>query len=99
MDYLLINVSAGDMSLFADDTTFLNKSISQAERWFTANRLKLNIDKTQILISTKTPNENEDPIRLNKTKLWGSSVDAERICLQQKKAIRAMAGANLNESF
>lgn len=68
----------GKTLLFADDTTLLSSGrnleelrieadflLAQAKEWFSANRLKLNEDKTQTLLCTLKPQEKEDsPVKL-----------------------------------
>lgn len=161
------NVQSGEKCIFADDATFLNRaavrevlielsgvSMSEAQKWFGANKLLLNIDKTQkLVVTTKSSNETEGPIKLlgftldssltawkshidqmckklssaiysvRRIKyivneeaalityhayfhsvatygilLWGSSSEAERIFLKQKRAMRALAGVRRGQS-
>ena len=59
---LPINIPAEAMCLYADDTSFVSRSsdledlkhktniiLEAAEKWFTSNKLQLNVDKTKIL--------------------------------------------------
>lgn len=156
---LPVNVRSNKTVLFADDTTFINigksidvdqttDSLKDAARWFEANKLKMNTEKTQkitflnsesnyvkllgIYIDPKLNwHQHIDHLASNLNKvvyqirqlinlttldtaltfyysnfyslitygliIWGNSSDSERIFKIQKRAVRVLASARVNE--
>ncbi|KAL3276449.1 hypothetical protein HHI36_011830 [Cryptolaemus montrouzieri] len=85
-----VNIPGITISLYADDTTFLNVAKSRqqletktticlemAERWFSENGLKLNIEKTKRLLLS--PRLNLVGVTISENLNW-----EEHICIAQK---------------
>ena len=92
--------------LFADDTTLIdsdknlstlverfNKELENVVNWLNANRLSLNIDKTNFMIFRPKNRNDESPyITINGSQIYQATTNLDKIHKLQKKIVRIING-------